>query len=670
MGSGEYALANDIDASKMQQPIPHFNGTLHGNGHTVSGNQACLFAQLEGQVENLHVTGANIHSAAQNEGESTATHPVGAVACQIGPSGSLRNVSVSNSTLSSANEGQATGGVAGENRGNIEHASSHNNTITTTGDTSDAGGILGVHGAQRSGSASHLSASDNTITTQGKHSSAGGAIGSARAHSTTHHLSAHQNTVSTSGHYAEAGGAIGENHGTLTQVNSLDNLVSTTGAAAAAGGVTGGSTSSSSTLHAHSTENRVHTTGKEASAGGVTGESLGINGHLHSHNNTLTSDGAQAPVGGVIGHQLPDPSIASPLNPLQTSTANEELEVDEEDDVGSDYEYDDDENGDYDGDYSDELEEENTPSSSHTDPHHLQTPGATRVPTATSLHGHNNTLSTTGAESAVGGIAGVNQGVLSDATATSSRIQTTGDGSHAGGVVGLNQGVLSDSRSTSSTIHTTGDGSQVGGNAGVNGGIISRATADSQGLASVGSNANVGGNIGEQNAVGLSQNLQARNNTMVKVSQESQPGEQIGLDLSNQANAQTTRPQTETTPSTSGSGSTSSSSSSSTSASTTGSASTSTQETPTEDAASLSVTLPSLSTAVFVGASGALLIREYVAGYRAGERGLRLLTRPVRVALESVRSLVRREPQADSEQGPEGRELLDGNNGNDAESQV
>ena len=320
MGSGEYALANDIDASNMHQPIPHFNGTLHGNGHTVSGNQACLFAQLEGQVENLHVTGANIHSAAQNEGESNAAHPVGAVACQIGPSGSLRNVSVSNSALSSANEGQATGGVAGENRGNIEHASSHNNTITTTGGTSDAGGILGVHGGQRSGSAFHLNASDNTISTQGTHSSAGGAIGSARAHSTTHHLSAHQNTVSTSGHYAEAGGAIGENHGTLTQVNSLDNLVSTTGAAAAAGGVTGGSTSSSSTLHAHSTENTIHTRGKEASAGGVTGESLGINGHLHSHNNTVISEGTQAPVGGIIGQQLPDPYIASPLNPLQTST--------------------------------------------------------------------------------------------------------------------------------------------------------------------------------------------------------------------------------------------------------------------------------------------------------------------------------------------------------------
>ena len=627
MGSGEYALANDIDASNMHQPIAHFNGTLHGNGHTVSGNQACLFAQLEGQVENLHVTGANIHSAAQNEGESTATHPVGAVACQIGPSGSLRNVSVSNSTLSSANEGQATGGVAGENRGNIEHASSHNNTITTTGDTSDAGGILGVHGAQRSGSASHLSASDNTITTQGKHSSAGGAIGSARAHSTTHRLSAHQNTVSTSGHYAEAGGAIGENHGSLTQVNSHDNSISTTGTAAAAGGVTGGSTSSSSTLHAHSRENTIKTRGKEASAGGVTGESLGINGHLHSHNNAVISKGTQAPVGGVIGQQLPDPYIASPLNPLQTSTPNEELKVEEEHEMGSDYD-------------GDDLEEENTPSTPHTNPHHLQTPGATRVPTATSLHGHNNTLSTTGAESAVGGIAGVNQGVLSDATATSSRIHTSGDGSHAGGVVGVNEGVLSDSRSTSSTIHTTGDDSQVGGTAGVNTGIISRATADSQDLASLGTNANVGGNIGKQNATGLSQNLQARNNTMVKIiSQGSQPGEQIGLDLSVQANSQTASPQAETTPSTSGS--------------------TSTQETPTEDAASLSVTVPCLSTAVFVGATGALLIREYIAGYRAGEQGWRLLTRPVRLALENVRSLVRREAQRDPEQPPDGVQLLE-----------
>ena len=270
-----FKITDDIDLGGEGSPWKPigtkehpFEGTLLGDGHTVSGlhvnnekadNQG-LFGVNGGSIENLTV-----------EGSVTGGDNVGGIAGTNTGSGIIKDCTA-NVTV---NGHDNVGGIAGKNDGTVTDCT---NKGSVTGTGTNAGGITGSNNGTVSGNA-------NTGSVTGE-TGAGGITGSNNGT-----VSGNTNTGSVTGTGTNAGGITGSNNGT---VSGNTNTGSVTGTGTNAGGITG---SNNGTVSGNTNTGNV--TGG-TSAGGITGTN-GADGTVTNNTNSGNVTGSQGPAGAVIG---------------------------------------------------------------------------------------------------------------------------------------------------------------------------------------------------------------------------------------------------------------------------------------------------------------------------------------------------------------------------------
>ena len=132
-GDGSYKLTQDIDLTGTNfTTIASFSGTLDGNGKTIKGISAPLFATLSGTVKNVTLEGAIA---------SDATTAIGALANAAG--GALTVTGVTNKVNVTATASASVGGFIGEVTGTNSVAFT---SSTNEGAISGAGAVTGVGG--------------------------------------------------------------------------------------------------------------------------------------------------------------------------------------------------------------------------------------------------------------------------------------------------------------------------------------------------------------------------------------------------------------------------------------------------------------------------------------------------------------------------------------------
>jgi len=148
--NAHFQLWNDINLSGMQwEPIPNFFGTLNGNGRnihnmrivgrTVEYNQQAfgLFANNNGTIQGIAMYNPDIYF---NPEHGYRWSNVGVFAGRN--RGTIFGVATRGGRIVVHRQGTATGGIAGINYGLIEHATVYHTHLGGNGDT---GGIAGVN---------------------------------------------------------------------------------------------------------------------------------------------------------------------------------------------------------------------------------------------------------------------------------------------------------------------------------------------------------------------------------------------------------------------------------------------------------------------------------------------------------------------------------------------
>ncbi|MDB5511959.1 MAG: hypothetical protein JWR08_1442 [Enterovirga sp.] len=285
--AGNYALANDIDASGTALwngnagfvPIGFqtgFTGSLDGRGRAIDGlavnrpgsGGVGLFGTLGGTVGNVRLT--NVRMAGND--------PVGALAGVLSAGATVAD-SASSGSVSGVT---AVGGLVGSNSGTIANSSS---SAAVSGTGNDAGGLVGEN---RGGTITGSSASGPV---GGSAFHVGGLLGHNYDGTVTN--SSASGTAQSTNTAGGAGGLVGENDGTVT-------LSFATGAATApvdAGGLVGTNTGTISRSYATGAATG---SGSGSSAiGGLAGSSSGSIADAFASGAAAGGSG----VGGLVGRQ-------------------------------------------------------------------------------------------------------------------------------------------------------------------------------------------------------------------------------------------------------------------------------------------------------------------------------------------------------------------------------
>ncbi len=259
--NAHYYQTDNIDGSNLSSHENLvFSGHYDGQDHTIDNQGACLFQNLHGVVENLHLVNARI---------TTDGQPAAVVACNMDEAGQVDQVRVSNSsvvidegapaaggiiagiqhseqdrigyvevddcTVTTAGDDQPAGIVTGEIRGHVEHATVKSSHVKTTGSRS----VAGIGGGQViGGTISHLTSICNEVVTEGSEASAGIGVGEVQLQGTIGPVTAMNSSVVTGGDNADAGVGVGHMLpvlGELRNLNALHCRASATGSRADAG---------------------------------------------------------------------------------------------------------------------------------------------------------------------------------------------------------------------------------------------------------------------------------------------------------------------------------------------------------------------------------------------------------------------------------------------------
>ena len=225
-----YYLQTKSFSHNRTEPGPVFQGHYQGGCHTISDLKTCLFRKLDryGVVRDLHLTNATIDSDIRR---------LGAVACEMAPFASVRDMHIEHIKITNRAEGTrretaATGVVVGHQRraATISGMTIDNCLVNTTAYNSPAGIIGGVI----SGLARDINITDSQVVTL-KESSYGG-IGAALLPGELDRLTVVRAKVHTHGNLTDAGiGAGNINGGRLRRFAASDCQVRTHGRQAHAG---------------------------------------------------------------------------------------------------------------------------------------------------------------------------------------------------------------------------------------------------------------------------------------------------------------------------------------------------------------------------------------------------------------------------------------------------
>lgn len=235
-------IVNDIDASNLEGSIPHINGTLNGNGHTIHHLKMPLSGNVgaNGTVSNLTLAEANIQAC----GDLKA---VGAIANTV--EGKIKHALVTNSTIQCENT-QAVGGVVGQ-----AHKHSHLLNVTAQHNVLEnrryVGGVAGELYTLDKDIEGHLVTVNNLRSTNnqisGEH--VGGVVGSVTCMGqggmiSASDLESSNNTLTVMCREASSQGSVGGIYGSGSRVGLNERLTSShnqivNGCNGMAGGVVG-----------------------------------------------------------------------------------------------------------------------------------------------------------------------------------------------------------------------------------------------------------------------------------------------------------------------------------------------------------------------------------------------------------------------------------------------
>lgn len=256
--SYNYALKNDINASDVTgyeaigtNSANGFIGTFDGRGNRIIGLDTTKSSTGNGNT----LTNAGIFST-------------------IGEGGTVKNVNIYSGNFEGTN---TAGSVAGMNSGRIENVTGFGNTVTVTGASGNAGGIVGVNNGKSDFAASDSGAS--TLTGNGIYDVQN--VGS----------------VIAGGNKVVAGGLVGTNNGALGNSYSDSAVTSTAGTSAGLGGVAGVNTQNGDVQYVDSLGVTNGGTTGSSNVGGIIGAN---NGNMYSGYNESIVSGRDN-VGGIIG---------------------------------------------------------------------------------------------------------------------------------------------------------------------------------------------------------------------------------------------------------------------------------------------------------------------------------------------------------------------------------
>ncbi|WP_422463586.1 hypothetical protein [Endozoicomonas sp. ALB115] len=191
--NGTYIQTTDIDASSLSQPIRHFTGQYNGQHHAITNLDCCLVDNLEGDIGNLHFTGASI----------SASKPTGVVACGLGGNGKIHDILVDNSqVITSGNDADAGIGAGVLSGGTVVNTTVVNSTVTTAGEGADAG--IGAGSIGNGAAISQITALNSRVETSGNNANAAIGVGAMGSDTRIADTLARGSSVTTSGYDANA----------------------------------------------------------------------------------------------------------------------------------------------------------------------------------------------------------------------------------------------------------------------------------------------------------------------------------------------------------------------------------------------------------------------------------------------------------------------------------
>lgn len=277
-----YALMGDINASDVENYVAigtgsEFTGTFDGRGNRIIGLDTTKSSTGNGNT----LTNAGIFST-------------------IGEGGTVKNVNIYSGNFEGTN---TAGSVAGMNSGRIENVTGFGNTVTVTGASGNAGGIVGVNNGKSDFAASDSGAS--TLTGNGIYDVQN--VGS----------------VIAGGNKVVAGGLVGLNAGALGNSYSDSAVTVKPGVTldkdtTALGGVVGVNTENGDVRYVDSLG--ITNGGTNSSnVGGI----IGVNkGNMYSGYNESIVSGKDK-VGGIIGENSTGGTVTNIVNATSVTGENE-----------------------------------------------------------------------------------------------------------------------------------------------------------------------------------------------------------------------------------------------------------------------------------------------------------------------------------------------------------
>ncbi|MCW0205644.1 MAG: filamentous hemagglutinin N-terminal domain-containing protein [Achromobacter sp.] len=303
---GYYVLGTDLRGSGTFQSIGGqsgvFNGSFEGLGHTLSsfsvsssGANAGLFAASAGVIRDLNLDAIGVSSGQPNLGPMSIGTLVG------DNTGRIANVKVANTTLyGNGYRANATGGLAGTNRGGTIENSSFSGRVYGGAQTYALGGLVGINTNGNSGSLGIITGSRSEGIVSGsllRHDAGG--IGGLAGANLRGQISDSLTTaaVTASSAYVNTGGAVGLNQDGIIERVSSTGAVSGN-AQASVGGLVGKNLGASGAIAGSTSTGRV-SSGAGSNTGGLVGENTGSIRQSEASGEVVAYNGAST--GGLVG---------------------------------------------------------------------------------------------------------------------------------------------------------------------------------------------------------------------------------------------------------------------------------------------------------------------------------------------------------------------------------
>lgn len=310
--TGIYALDTNINASGIANFVPvgsnssdsdatRFNGTLFGNGHTIthltiksSGGAVGLFGGLgtKAKVTNLNLSSASITGTLDGS-------VVGAIAGKN--EGLISAVTVGGSVKGA---GDVIGGVVGDNGGTGRITGATSLAAVTDNDTAGIFAYVGGLVGENYHSIVNSSATKPVTELAGTESDIGGLVGWNDGGAISGSFATGNVTTNSSGDFDDVGGLVGRSGytGTSTITGSYaEGAVSAGGYDAIVGGLVGAVTQTSSVTSSHATGS-VTGSGQLAFVGGLVGDVTDTTGSVvNSHASGNVTGGPSSNDGSLIG---------------------------------------------------------------------------------------------------------------------------------------------------------------------------------------------------------------------------------------------------------------------------------------------------------------------------------------------------------------------------------